>query len=659
MGFEAPRLDDRSFNDIVEEALRLIPLYVPEWTDHNLSDPGITLIELFAWMTDIILYRLNRVPDKHFIKFMELIGMRLQEAEPATVPVTFWLTAPQPGTVTIPTGTAVATTRTETDPAITFTTSETIQIYVPTLLHIMTSRESANRQRHYSEHNTRRVVNGRSDFEMFESDPPAPGDALYLGFEENLSHHLLGINFEVNTAEGAGVIPEDPPYIWEVPGTDDVSGWIPAEVDMDDTSGLNVNGLVRLHLPAMQRVTRQDKTAYWVRCRILSPDETTSPLYRISPRVKRMEVESWGITIESSNVSIVNNEILGRSDGTPGQRFYLAHTPVVPRLPGEYLIVRQENGEEERWTEVSDFARSGNQDRHYTVESTTGEVRLAPALPQRDGTIRRYGAVPPRNAMLIMRSYRYGGGHAGNVAASTLNVLKSALPYVERVSNRRPAQGGLDTESLEDCKLRVPGYLRSLGRAVTPADYEFLARQAAPGRVSRARCVQTPGSTGEVDLLIIPEVPNFQGYIAPESLILRDELRQQISDFLDERRLLATRLNVLEPRYQWVQTEIRLHPAINADPETVARNVIALLYHYLNPLVGGERESGWQFGRSLYPSDLVALLLDMPGVDFIRGVQLHPVSYHNGEFNVEEAVDEIPVDTHGVIVSYEHIVVVE
>src|SRR3990172_6138373 len=105
MGLEAPRLDDRAFADLVEEARRRISLYTPEWTDHNLSDPGITLIELFAWMTDIVLYRLNRVPDKHFVKFMELLGMRLHEAEPARVPVTFWLVAPQSTSLIIPSGT--------------------------------------------------------------------------------------------------------------------------------------------------------------------------------------------------------------------------------------------------------------------------------------------------------------------------------------------------------------------------------------------------------------------------------------------------------------------------------------------------------------------------------------------------------------------------
>ena len=72
-----PNLDDRRFQDIVDEARRLIPRYCPEWTDHNLSDPGITLIELFAWMMDMLLYRLNRVPDKNFVTFLDLIGVRL------------------------------------------------------------------------------------------------------------------------------------------------------------------------------------------------------------------------------------------------------------------------------------------------------------------------------------------------------------------------------------------------------------------------------------------------------------------------------------------------------------------------------------------------------------------------------------------------------
>jgi len=75
MGLPAPDLDDRRFQDIVDEAKRLIPRYCPEWTNHNLSDPGVALIELFAWMSEMILYRLNQVPERFYSKFLELIGI--------------------------------------------------------------------------------------------------------------------------------------------------------------------------------------------------------------------------------------------------------------------------------------------------------------------------------------------------------------------------------------------------------------------------------------------------------------------------------------------------------------------------------------------------------------------------------------------------------
>jgi len=58
-----PKLDDRTFDDIVDEAISMIPRYAPEWTNHNPSDPGITLIELAAWMTDLLIYR----PDQWFL----------------------------------------------------------------------------------------------------------------------------------------------------------------------------------------------------------------------------------------------------------------------------------------------------------------------------------------------------------------------------------------------------------------------------------------------------------------------------------------------------------------------------------------------------------------------------------------------------------------
>ena len=103
----APPIDPRSAQDLVDEAKRRIPLYCPEWTDHNVSDPGVTLIELFAFMVDVLLYRLNKTTDRDYLKFLELIGARPRPAVPAETELTFWLTTPPTERMRIPRGTEV------------------------------------------------------------------------------------------------------------------------------------------------------------------------------------------------------------------------------------------------------------------------------------------------------------------------------------------------------------------------------------------------------------------------------------------------------------------------------------------------------------------------------------------------------------------------
>ena len=143
MALQTPNLDDRKFQDLVSEARSKIPLYCPKWTDYNLSDPGITLIELFSWMVDVLLYRLNRVPEKNYIKFMDLIGIQLEPPQPATANLTFRLSAPQEEPFVIPQGTEVSTVPTETQDAITFTTNEDFSIIVPDVAYAMTTPDDA------------------------------------------------------------------------------------------------------------------------------------------------------------------------------------------------------------------------------------------------------------------------------------------------------------------------------------------------------------------------------------------------------------------------------------------------------------------------------------------------------------------------------------
>ena len=108
-----PKLDDRRFQDLVDEAKRRVQQRCPEWTDHNVSDPGVTLIETFAWMTDQLLYRLNRVPDLNYVKFLELIGVTLLPPTAASTELTFRLSKAQEDWKYIPVGTEVSTPRSE------------------------------------------------------------------------------------------------------------------------------------------------------------------------------------------------------------------------------------------------------------------------------------------------------------------------------------------------------------------------------------------------------------------------------------------------------------------------------------------------------------------------------------------------------------------
>src|SRR5262245_54267044 len=136
----APMVDPRSFQDLVDEAKRRIPQYCPEWTDHNVSDPGVMLVELFAWMVHLLAYRLNDVPRRDLRRFVELIGARLEPPLPAAAELLFWLTTPPDAPLTVPSGVAITTRQSATEPAIVFTTYVQMSLVKPRLRHLVLAR---------------------------------------------------------------------------------------------------------------------------------------------------------------------------------------------------------------------------------------------------------------------------------------------------------------------------------------------------------------------------------------------------------------------------------------------------------------------------------------------------------------------------------------
>ncbi len=651
-------LDDRSFQDLVDEAKKRIPLYCPEWTDHNVSDPGVTLIELFAWMMDMLLFRLNQVPRKHYVKLLELLGIQLQPPRAAMAPLVFYLSTPQAQPVQVARGTAASTKRSGGEEAIVFTTEKDLTIQPAQLEHLVARRRLGDQGMVFQDIGLQRL---ERDFRPFSATDPHQGEALYFGLGGELHRHVLGLELDCVRAGGLNIIPENPPLVWQAWSE---GGWSDVDVEQDTTGGLSWTGQVRIHLPQMARSDVNGVEAYWVRCQVIAAEQGRRA-YATSPIIRNVRALTWGATVDAMHATEVQAEPLGRSDGSPGQVFSLEHAPVLPRMKEERVVIWQpglDSGEE--WHEVESFAETSAEDRCYTLDSATGEVTFGPAIRQRDGSVRSYGAIPPRGAELRMTRYRYGGGTRGNVRAGAVTELRTAIPYVARVTNRLPASGGWDPEDLEAAMFRARHELRTRYRAVAPDDFEFLVLQGFQGRIARARCLQAAQmgrgapSPGQVYVVVVPQLSPDEArrYIPPSRLALTPELQQGVTAFLDERRLLTTQLAVREAGYKRIAVQVAVVARPGTDAHRLRTDVHQALDLFLNPLVGGLDGTGWPFGREVYLSDLYTCIQQVDGLLNVQTLQMAWLDETDQPHLGERKIDLL---AHEVAISDIHVVTVE
>ncbi len=648
MALPIPNLDDRRFQDLVNESKRMVQQKCPEWTDHNVHDPGVTLIELFAWMTDQVIYRLNRVPDRNYIKFLELIGVRLFPPTAARAPVTFWLSAPLPDTVRIPTGTVVATVRTETEDSINFTTVGDLTIVPCSLQDVATVAQGTHASPVW-----RKDALGRGDGFPCFSRVPAPGDALLVGLSEAVPACAVTLRFSCRI-EGVGVDPNNPPLQWETWSGD---GWERCEVDSDGTGGLNRDGDVVLHVPRSHSVSLiEAQRAGWLRARVTEPVPEQPP-YSASPTIRALSAFTVGGTVDAVNAELVESESVGPSEGVAGQRFQLKRRPVVPSDDPFVLEVSQGEGWQE-WHQVSDFSSSSSSDLHFVFDPVEGEIQLGPAVREPDGTLRSYGSTPMKGAELRVKSYATGGGTRGNVAKGTVSVLKSSIPYVSGVVNRRAAAGGVDGEDIENAKVRGPIVLRTLGRAVTTEDYEHLAREAAP-EVARVHCVAAGdgAEAGSIRVLVVPAAAAGGGRLRFDQLVPADETLSNIARRLDECRVIGTRVLVEPPRYTGLTIVARIKAQPRVSPVRLQESVLDALYAYFHPISGGTQGTGWPFGRPVNVGEVYSVVQAVRGTELIVDLRLFGADPTTGRRG--QAAQVLPLEPHSLVFSYDHQVLVE
>jgi Baseplate J-like protein len=655
MPLTPPNLDDRRFPELFEELRSLIPRYAPEWTDHNLSDPGISLMQLFAHLGEIILYRLNQVPDLHYIKFLQLIGVEQKPAFPAQAELTFTLTSPNLTTVIIPRGTRIgaqikppaasATTPPTLPPAeeepVVFETEEPLYAMGMELKYVQVF-DGIN----YSDFSVANQPKG--DHYYAFGRLARDNSALLIGFASNNAFPSVEINLTVRLFVDPNIVKE---YSCN---TTDTAVYPPASISWeywngaewrrlivlkDETYALTRSGHVYFQGPKdikKAAIGGAKDPVYWIRCHLVVSH------YERSPELDAVLIN----TVSAKALVTVRDEVVGSSNGLADQLLRLRHTPVFAKLPYPieqrlqqqqsatpteqldldrlvqdqevnkgFLLEVDEGAGSQTWQEVEDFFNSNADDRHYVLNRATGEIRFG------DG---QQGKIPVAGSNnLIARYYRYGGGLRGNVGADMITELQTSVPDVDKVTNYWTAEGGADEELVKDAKARAPKELKARDRAVTVQDFEFLARQTPGVRIRRAWAlplyhpqfpfdVQVPGV---ITVIVVPESEDFKPLPSEGTL-------KTVCEYLDQRRLLTTEVFVAPPKYKHVKIEAMVAIKPTADLAKVKLEVENKLNTYLHPLTGGEDEQGWTLGGDVIYSNIFRVILQVEGVGIVEDMQI-------------------------------------
>lgn len=609
-----PQIDDRRYEDILAEVRTRIARYTPEWTpvwtDVNDSDPGITLAQVFAWLSELLIYRMNKVPELNYIKFLQLLGIELKPAESARAEITFPVleTHPDPYVI-VPLRTQISAEATDGGAPIVFETERALTA--------LTARLTAVQVFEGFDYTDASLLNSESElgFEPFGSLAKVDS-ALLLGFKYDkdfppqIELNISFVAFEIGaTAFSSDCgLPETTVFpsatiSWEYwNGTE----WRGMSLLKDETRALERSGHVYLKTPAkneMQRavIGRVAESLYYIRGRIARSG------YERPPRLLAVRTN----TVGALQAETVLDEVLGGSDGRPNQVFTLANTPVL----ADSLTIEIDEGDGfTPWLRVGDFLGSGPVDQHFVLNPTSGEVRFG------DG---ENGSIPVANvnnpgSNVVGRTYRFGGGKRGNLGANTLKTLLTSVLGIDEnaITNLRAAFAGRDEESLDDAKKRAPQSLKSKCRAVTREDFESLAKQAANIKRARALPLSHPSFPGVkvpgvVTVIVVPDSDD------PKPMPSEGTIRT-VCEYLNLRRLLTTELYVVKPNYQEVSIKADVVANDDADLGEVKQQIEDGLLNYFHPLKGGEDKGGWPFGGKISFSQVYQQVFTVKGVQSIE-----------------------------------------
>lgn len=666
-----PALDDRSYSDLVQDMLASIPAHTPEWTVQQPGDPGRTLVELFAWLADSILYRANLIPERQRLAFLKLLGKPIQPANAAAGIVSIFPDPASRTAVTLAAGAQIPgpvnfETLSEVDVLpvtaqaylkVKLTPDQTIQAQS-----LLTGLKSLYKMA--------TVPSGYNTTPVFAGNMAGPNavdvygsidQCIWFALMCKKPEQLADVRAALGGKEGQRILslgfipalpPADPfadigpaaavPATWQISAAT-AAGQPPAYHSLsaisDTTQGLTRPGVVQLVLPSAQNIgaplndVRSDAQAGVGAKppRIDDPNIDSLLVAWIRVNVKSPLQLSWagvnavGIDQRTTYKSV----LIGVSDGSANQQFALSQTQIDPA--SFQLEVDMPGLGFQLWSATDDLTVLQGPIPSFVLDPEAGTVNFGNQMQ---------GMIPPMGSRIRARLMRAGGGSAGNLGSATLTSIvavdTTGAPAGHlTVQQPFPTTGGSDVETLGQAETRIPAILRHQERAVTADDYRNLAMATPNAVVARVEVLplfkpqtRTSNVPGVVSVMVFPQKNGLQ----PPCPRADRTLLESVYAYLNPKRAASAEMYVIGSEYVGLGISVAVEVRNGFGLLQVSQQVEQRLRAYLWPLApGGFANEGWPLGRSVRSLELEVIVSQVAGLVEVNGLILFQQS-GNGTF---------------------------
>lgn len=543
---KVPQLDDISYEQMMQRAISRIPAMTDEWTDFNSHDPGITVLQMYAWLTDMLNYYMNATGDIHVQKYLKLLGIEPQKECAAQGYIVLKNVREE---LEIPEGTVFYAGE------IPFETVESQKYVHNTFCSFINEIDGmgmdltafAGMDGEYAECFAENFTQEAVLYLGFDSQL-TDGDSLYICVDEEQKRNPFTREFRLCNLE------------WQYYAAD---GWKSMEVQ-DETCGLLRSGAVIVSGLERMKAWHHPEgngTAFYVRC-ILRENE-----YDCLPRVGMVYVNPLKVVQQQTickEGEFLAELRLGRTNGCAGQELEFDWPDVYCFSLALWSIDENEKEQCEIWHQTEALDSADYRDKVFTYDRERKVVRFGDGI---------HGAVPMQNMPVSVTGLTCSRLDSGNVLAGEIRRTDIKLPEGCSVYNPASVRGGRKRESVQQMSERMEKEIFVQNRMASGRDYEERVLQTPglmlelahviPGRIYGKLHRQKRGAN-EIVVVVKPKSTDKRP-------ILRSVYQKMIEEYIEPYRLVNTKVSIVSPEYVGIEVHGKI--ALYQDTPEVRREI--------------------------------------------------------------------------------------